>query len=66
MKRRKGILGLPIISTMTTPTSYLKKINKTNQVLILQIIITKLSSLNEPLHLKREREDSDEGTQRCK
>ena len=59
-------MGLPIISTMTTPTSCLKKINKTNQILIIKIIVTKLNSLNEPLRVKREREESDKGAQRCK
>ena len=49
-------MGLPIISTVTTPTSCLKKIYKTNQILIIKIIVTKHSNLNEPLRLKRERE----------
>ena len=70
--RRKGILGLPIISTVTTLTSCFKKKKKSNTYFINNNYKAQQLDfpMNEPLHLKREREREREGsekdTQRCK
>ena len=72
--RRKGILGLPIISTVTTLTSCFKKNKNKNQILILLIIITAawfpyewaFTFRERERERETEREESGWGTQRCK
>ena len=69
--RRKGILGLPIISTVTTLISCFKK-KKSNTYFINNNYKAQQLDfpMNEHLHLEREREtkreESGRGTQRCK